>query len=405
MSESISSLGDHRNYLRPVTEIPNNYIFGPPLRPEHGRLFVGRDDTFEVIRRLWSNPLQKQSVVIYGERRMGKSSILYHLQERLASESETYLTIYADLQGLAAVDRVGMLLYNLADEISKELGLRRPARTDFRSDPFFAWRRLLERIDTKLEQRQAWLVLMLDEFEQVEAKLKDGVFPQDLLLNFRNTIQHRPRLALLFADCHTLEQMTRDYWGPFFGAAVNFKVGYLSRAAAERLITDPWDDFRLNYEPDAIERIVQVTGGQPYLLQAVCYQVVEEMNRRLKQTGPQFLPRVALTDVEGVLDHVFTTGYYYFEAVWDELARDEQLVLAALGQVAGAEGWGGRAESERLLPGRLTPEALDAAWKRLEARDMLEWDGERVRFTVELVRRWVQLRQPLDRLCSDLSTD
>lgn len=44
-------------------------------------------------------------------------------------------------------------------------------------------------------------------------------------------------------------------------------VSYLADAEAWRLVTHPGDDFALNYEPEAVERIIAQTGGQPYLVQ------------------------------------------------------------------------------------------------------------------------------------------
>ena len=52
--------------------IENPYIAGNPVT---GDLFVGRKDIFRRLEELWRKSGQCESVVIYGHRRMGKSSI------------------------------------------------------------------------------------------------------------------------------------------------------------------------------------------------------------------------------------------------------------------------------------------------------------------------------------------
>ncbi len=49
----------------------------------------------------------------------------------------------------------------------------------------------------------------------------------------------------------------------FYGSYTNIRVPYLPRDAAWRLITNPTEDFMLDYEREAVERIIDVTGGQP----------------------------------------------------------------------------------------------------------------------------------------------
>jgi hypothetical protein len=380
-----------------VLHIPNNYIIGPPIRPESGRLFVGREDVFTKIEYLWLNVFQKTSVVLHGQRRMGKTSILYHLEQKLGSE---YIPILADMQRHAAVSSTGALLYNLADLIQRELELRgiflpRPELSEYAGEPFIAFGHFLDAAGEALDKKGRWVILMLDEFEKIEEKINAGVFGQDLLEHLRNAMQHRPRFVLIFAGCHTLEDMCREYWSPFFGAAQSIKVSYLDEESARQLITNPWDGFELNYERDAIERIIALTGCQPLLLQAVCSAVIEHINERLKREGGLVAPQVTIEDVEAVSGKALKTSYY-FDAVWRELEEGERLALAALAQCQDEpESWVARSEIERALGGRLSAEELEEALELLKKRDMVLTDGRCYRFWVELVRRWVRERKTL----------
>ena len=74
----------------------NPYISGEPVRDPD--MFFGRDD---LLRRVF-NALHQNSIMIYGARRMGKSTVLYQLaaQLRQADDPEwAFVPVYVDLEG------------------------------------------------------------------------------------------------------------------------------------------------------------------------------------------------------------------------------------------------------------------------------------------------------------------
>jgi hypothetical protein len=380
-----------------VLSVRNNYIVGPPVRPESGRLFVGRSEHFRAIEELWLNEFQKTPIVLHGQRRMGKSSILLHLEPRLGTE---YVYVLADMQREAAVDSVGAFLHNVVCAIhrafaEKGIPVTKPDTADYEQEPFIPFTGFLDVADSRLEEIGLWCVLMLDEFEKIEEKLESGVFPPELLEIMRNMMQHRRRFALLFAGSHTLDEMTRRYWSPFFGAAQSVRVSYLDEESARQLIMDPWDGFPLNYEREAVDLLLGVTGCQPHLLQAVCSQMVEHVNDRLRQGEGELALWVSASAVHASLEEAPVAGYY-FDAVWGELAPEEQLVISALGrQQDRPERWVTRDELEKSVAQELQLHELEEALRVLERRDMLRVRDAEYRFWVDMVRRWIRDRRPL----------
>ena len=69
---------------REVRHVRNMYLVGRPVRPDSGHPFVGRRDQFDLIDRQWRDATLKPPIVLHGQRRMGKTSILYHLEKILA---------------------------------------------------------------------------------------------------------------------------------------------------------------------------------------------------------------------------------------------------------------------------------------------------------------------------------
>jgi AAA+ ATPase superfamily predicted ATPase len=83
------------------------------------------------------------------------------------------------------------------------------------------------------------------------------------------------------------------------------KIGNLKEDEARELIVQPIEDFPLEYEPAAVERMIAVTGCQPYLVQATCRDLVNALNEENRT-------RATLADAERALDSVLTTGACIF---------------------------------------------------------------------------------------------
>src|SRR5277367_2863794 len=106
---------------RPMSRPVNPYIAGNPVG--NSSAFIGRDDVLRAVLGVLGDP-QHHGVVLYGQRRIGKTSILHHLAEWLPKNGGPR-AIYFDLQDKAAWP-VGKILAHLAEKIAEELGLPEP---------------------------------------------------------------------------------------------------------------------------------------------------------------------------------------------------------------------------------------------------------------------------------------
>jgi hypothetical protein len=134
--------------------------------------------------------------------------------------------------------------------------LDEPDETRFTAhNPYTAFDRYLKQLDRVREDRR--FIVTVDEFELIEALIAEGQLEPRLLDFWRGLIQTYPWFVVAFAGLHTLEEMRRDYWNPLFGSVTAVPVSFLGREAARRLITQPTPDFSLDYDTDAIERIIR----------------------------------------------------------------------------------------------------------------------------------------------------
>jgi hypothetical protein len=382
ITEISGNLGD----LVLTEKVKNPYVAGNPVT---GHLFVGRDDIMLRLEELWRAD-KPPSVILYGHRRMGKTSILQNLGTRFGQHLQI---IYFNMQLRKSIKSTGMLLYSLAlasyDCLSPEQqsALGKPIKTDFSDDtPDITFIHFLEQLKKQLQNQR--LLIAIDEFEIIEEGINKGYFAPDFLDFWRGIIQTYPWFVMAFAGLHNLEEMRHDYWHPLFGSITAIRVSFLTKGAARHLITQPDPDFPLDYEADGIDEMIRLTNGQPYLVQLIGHGLVSLFNRQTFEEGKERERRFSLADVHTVIEskEFFRDGHAYFSGVWAQADVDENQVIL-LKTLAQSEN--GLIRGELRAQTHLSETEFNDALKMLEQHDVVANKDDKIIYTVELMRRWV----------------
>ncbi len=99
----------------------NPYIAGNPVGG--GEAFIGRADVLRDVLRVLKSP-NENGMVLYGQRRIGKTSVLQELAASLLQKGP-YAPVYFDLQDKAALS-LDNVLHQLAEQILDKLEIPRP---------------------------------------------------------------------------------------------------------------------------------------------------------------------------------------------------------------------------------------------------------------------------------------
>jgi hypothetical protein len=370
--------------------IPNPYIVGHPVKS--AEMFHGREDIFHYIEDNLGGAVQDRTLVLHGQRRTGKTSILYQLLHgRLGQD---FLPVLIDMQELALLvnstgDFLSELAYQLARTVRKAgLDIQEPAPDAFETSPTRIFNRFLDTLEDHLDDRR--VVVMFDEFELIERKITEGKLDTDLLGYFRSLMQHRDHLIFIFTGTHRLEEMSHDYWSILFNIALYRRVSFLNPPDATRLIRRPVVG-KLDVDELAVEKIISLTSGHPYFIQLICWALVNHCNAQERNYA-------TINDVNDALHEILTTGEAHFAYIWQQAAEVERLTLAGLAHtLRPGKGWARPSEIlETLASGGDTQtqrSALVEALDKLVTQEVLEVasDGAlRYRFQIEVLRLWVQ---------------
>lgn len=369
----------------PTGPIENPFIVGQPVR---GSQFFGRQQLMSRLTALWGKQPQWPSVLLHGHRRMGKSSILHNLAQFL-DDKQVALAILS-MQELGEVAGAKEFLRPLARKIQRAI---QTTATDEelalfdKLGPYEAFEEFLHKMKEKKAERR--LMIAIDEYEKLDELMNENIIESRLLEFIRALIDENPWLCFVFAGNHTHNELDQEHWQRLFRTVLSFRVSFLSEVDARLLLTAPTPDFPMSYEPAVLEHAVQLTAGQPFLLQLLGYSLLERLNdRRLRD--PQATLSVTDDDLSAILEDAefYQRGAGYFEGVRLQVAEDAP-EAAALLQAMAASPPGVDAKSlaqvTKLEPARFR-EGLDL----LVRHEVLKRTSDGgIYFTVELMRRFM----------------
>jgi tetratricopeptide (TPR) repeat protein/photosystem II stability/assembly factor-like uncharacterized protein len=373
-----------------MADLINPYIAGAPVTEQ--RMFFGREDVFRWIENSLTGQYSDHILVIHGQRRVGKTSVLKQLGNRLPHR---YIPVFFDLQGRThtSLDR---FLWWLAREIVRVLKQERgitvpaPEKDAFAADPEYFETHFLPGLEPHIGDRS--LLLTFDEFDNLEeSEVKEELARP--LIDYLRRLMGEQGVNFIFSigsSGRKLENMQAEYT-EFFKAALYKKISFLSREQTAGLIARPVEGL-LEYEPQAVERIFDITSGHPYFTQLTCHELFSLCQR----TGEL---RIREADVEAILDDVVERGTVNLKFTWDEASDLEKWSLATLAQLDKTDN---RALADFLRKQRVrfSDSDLTSGLLHLREKDILT---EENRFVIYLLKLWLKKNRSLEQVREELT--
>jgi tetratricopeptide (TPR) repeat protein len=373
--------------------IPTNpYIAGDPV--SGSERFIGRTDVLRDVLRVLRNP-NSNALVLYGQRRIGKTSILLQLQQQLAAKSE-HIPVYFDLQDKAALP-LADVLYQLAQRIAEVVGLQAPTRKEFgRAGQFFR--------ETFLPQAAAKagepsLVLLFDEFDVLDMP-KRGQAGESFFPYLRGWMSEAAGVQFIFVMGRRPDDLSTDTLAAFKQVGRRH-VSLMSREDSLDVIRQSEKTGSLTWHDKADERVWYWTQGHPYLTQLLCSEIWETAY----DDEPETPPKVSAEAVDGAVPDALERGAHAFLWIWDGLPSAERIVMAAMAEVDRPVI--SRDELANILNRsgvRLILRELDLAPETLVQWDLLRPVDGGYRFAVPLLKQWVVENKPLQRVKQELDS-
>jgi AAA+ ATPase superfamily predicted ATPase len=253
-------------------------------------LFMGRE---ALISRILQT-IHHNSVLVFGERRIGKTSLLHHLKRRLqAIEDPDYkfFPVFVDLEGTREEDFFATLAADIFEELRPHLE-RSDAPTATAASPY-GYHELVRdlgrvvRALAKTTDKKPKLVLLVDEVDQLNGY--DPRVNQSLRKLFMKSFAESLVAVMSGVSINRHWGMEGSPWYNFFE---EIEIGSLEDRHAEELVRAPIKGvFRL--DRDVVQRILELSERKPYAIQKLCVALVN----RSHELGSR---RITVQDVESL---------------------------------------------------------------------------------------------------------
>ncbi|HKZ83023.1 MAG TPA: phosphotransferase [Anaerolineae bacterium] len=406
-SEPIEFEEPQTTHYQPVT---NPYVVGPPIEPSPHSPFFGRSQALTWVETNLCEAGQPGApvLIIYGQRRTGKTSLLLHLEQRgrqQLTRGKAACYAYVDLQKIDP--GVEFFLLELVERAQKALHARNlncsvPSLAELQASPYRTFDRFLGDVEQALSG--GMLVFLLDEFELLGSQVRGNL--RGICGYLRSALEHRASIGLILVgtspervapmpDCESLRALARAY-----------ELTYLDRDQTMRLIREPVKPI-VQYDDAAADAIYRYAHGHPYFTQALCYHIITLLNERKRST------HVGHEDVEEAVERIVKEGNPHMSNLWDDLAPEEQITLSTLSDRAEVEHNSATLRDIQAWCQRCIDEgSIGRALSRLAERHLIETTTKRMldgppeqgySLTMALMGRWASRKHPLGALMRRLA--
>lgn len=262
-----------RHRRRLMTRRFNPYIAGAPVLDRE--MFFGREQLVERILQTIHN----NSLLLYGERRIGKTSLQHHIRRRLLEIDDpqyAFFPVYIDLQGTPESQFFSTLAEDIFHELAPLLD-GATAGSDLPPGSVYGYRELvhdLRKVIKKLEaasDKQVKLVLLIDEVDELNAY--DPRVNQRLRSLFMKSFAEN--LVAVVSGVEIRKQWDKE-GSPWYNFFEEIEVTPIERDHAVDLITRPIGGV-FKFDDAVVDRIIELTERKPYRVQRLCIALVNRM--------------------------------------------------------------------------------------------------------------------------------
>jgi tetratricopeptide (TPR) repeat protein len=297
--------------------LENPYLAGGPV--DSVDMFFGRD---ELIEKLVQSAVRGdyRTVVIWGQMRTGKSTVLLQLKRRLLEVEKNgtgplrVLPVrFSLLDAIVEVTFPGFLnkiVRSIADDLKEMAKHGWPAvdlgelpQVEQQASAQSVFHHCMLQIHQALDAHPAYvgthIVLLIDEFTHLYRQIRNDKVPDTFMQAWKGMYEKR-YFSSVIVGTDVMPEFISQYRNEFQVSQKN-KVNYLTFEYAKKLIEEPiaLPDGKSRFRGDAVRKIFDLTAGNPYYIQFFCEHLVDQVNEKQAHLiGPGDVEELASSLIE-----------------------------------------------------------------------------------------------------------
>jgi len=349
------------------------------------------------IKELLGFARSSQNVMIFSQRRFGKTSLIKEVLKR--AKKEGILTVYVDLYAVLSEEQ---LVKSYSEAVSNSLLSKtekaflnagklfkqlRPALTyDDEGKPVFKvdidraktiplFEDVIDSVNRTVEKKKKKAVVVFDEFQQI------GQFKNDLVEKILRThIQRHQNISYFFMGSkkHLIVDMFNNTNRPFYKLAASYPLGKIRKEELVVFISEKFQNEGRKIDKETASGIIEVCECHPYYVQYLCYVIWENT-----KTGETINEEKVMIGVKILLEWTSPT----YEAIWSLLTTKQKKVMETIAEMA---------EEEKMFSGNVinrfglgTPSSLQRSLKSLVNKDLLDKEKDKYAIIDLFFKKWI----------------
>ena len=262
-------------------------------------MFKGRDEIIDTICKYVLEDYK--GYVLYGQKRSGKSSVLYHITQRLRAERIAFAVDYtmgnnivqdskSESESMAnlfytIISEIGRAIKEVDRSVYKECGCHIIRRQEFETYPDQTFREYLDFyrdiIVEKLHYKQDKIILIVDEFTYLYYHILEGKISPRIMEFWKGLVESRV-FSFVFAGQDAMPRFMDDFQNVFASMHPQ-ELTYIDEKFARELIEEPiWNKKKdcSRFHPDAVDEIIKLTACSPFYIMIICSELVKYARQR-----------------------------------------------------------------------------------------------------------------------------
>jgi len=375
---------------------------GGPVKDKS--MFYGRDEYIEnIVNSLIT--FNAKSIIIYGQKRSGKSSVLHHLKNYLLEKENAFCIDFSMgeiIENLSSTTFYNKVLNKIEEELEnlEADGLAipnfsKPTILELKEFPADIFNESLRNFNKSLLGLDNWknkkLVILIDEFTYIYTSIEKNELSSNFMKSWKAFIEKNYFSTVLIGQ-DVAPKFKKKYPNEF-GVTEDKRLTYISESNAKELIEKPiWDKTRdsSRYIGNAINKIIDYTACSPYYLQMFCARVVDYMNRKKAISVTESdIEEIANSFIEGTeclskdkFDNLLTAGDADVETF------DLNDVESVLIQIAKKSNIGSCSRDDIFIENK-EKNSIDDILEDLKTREVIEQKNSYYQIKVGLFKKWL----------------
>jgi hypothetical protein len=258
----------------------NPYIIGTPIRGDNTDWIFGRKDVFIFIRDSLDQDATR--ILLHGQRRIGKSSVLQQIPQQITGDECLFFQIDFQDESQTSIDRLIHKITSVIAETLEDLGYPKidfPSVEALETGLEDSWLQFIKEFRKLIDTKK--VVLLVDEFDvlnEANSPIKNNF---ELYRKLDDMLSRDERLCMISVCGRNIDELENIF--SLFKAAPVHEISFMEPEIAISTITRPVQG-NIEYQEDAIQAILELSAGHPYFIQLICHSIFTQARRDYSQS-------------------------------------------------------------------------------------------------------------------------